>query len=277
MNIGVCPLLQFLWEKNVNQRQWKIFTDFKTEYKAKIKEWGQKVPDLMTFQMSAAKKAKTPDYSFENPVVYNTDLDKITVQDDIKLIVIGDNPGKDEQLTKNQRYLCGQAGKIAEGYFKKNPELGVDFRKNVIILNKTPVHSAKTNQLKTMMKEGGKSVENLILETQMWMAQKTAKLHCDLCAAAGVEDFKPELWLVGYSELKGKGFFIPYRDELKKIYETDGNLWWNNVYVFQHFSMNRFTIDLSEYCKSEHYEKRALMENIHDLGQLHKQEIFYEI
>ena len=119
--------------------------------------------------------------------------------------------------------------------------------------------------------------ENLILETQIWMAQKTAKLHCDLCAAAGVEDFKPELWLVGYSELKGKGFFIPYRDELKKIYETDGNLWWNNVYVFQHFSMNRFTIDLSEYCKSEHYENRALMENIHDLGQLHKQEIFYEI
>ena len=60
-------------------------------------------------------------------------MDRLTPDDEIKLIVIGDNPGKDEQLTKNQRYLVGQAGKIADGFFKRNPELGIDFRKNVVI------------------------------------------------------------------------------------------------------------------------------------------------
>ena len=46
----------------------------------------------------------------QTPIVYNTALDEITKNDDIKLIVIGDNPGKDEQLLQNQKYLVGQAG-----------------------------------------------------------------------------------------------------------------------------------------------------------------------
>ena len=105
---------------------------------------------------------QTPAYPFETTVVYNRSLDDVTKDDDIKLIVIGDNPGKDEQLAKNNRYLVGQAGKIAEGYFRRNPELGIDFRRNVIILNKTPVHSAKTAQLKTIAKQGGKKIADLI-------------------------------------------------------------------------------------------------------------------
>ena len=247
--------------------QWKCFCDFKDDFKQKVAEWKAAAPELTQLQRESALLAKTPEYPFETSVVYNHSLDEVTPQDDIKLIVIGDNPGKDEQLAKNNRYLVGQAGKIAEGYFKRNPELGVDFRRNVIILNKTPVHSAKTAQLKTIAKQGGESVSKLIKESQCWMAERTAALH----AALGTE-----LWLVGYSELKDKGMFSLYRDTLKEACKAESAEVWNRVYVFQHFSMNRFTIDLSDFITANKKENAPLESNIHELGVLHRNEIFGE-
>lgn len=274
--------------------QWKAFCDFKKIFIEKIDEWNKRCPQLQVLQEAAAKAANTPSYSFETPIVYNRDLDRFTRDDDIKLIVIGDNPGKDEQLLKNNKYLVGQAGKIADGFFKRNPELGVDFRKNVIILNKTPVHSAKTNQLKHIIKNGGVQVAALIQESQLWMAEQTAKLHSALCSGASGGGVAPELWLVGYAELKGKGIFIPYRDKLKESYGvctagtdlagangtagTDllvsGAYAWSKVYVFQHFSMNRFTIDLGKLTEEHSWDSLSLIDRIHKAGDLHKSEIF---
>lgn len=249
----------------MTEQQWKYFCDFKDDLRNKIEEWKASAPELTKLQKDAAILAKTPEYPFETTVVYNRSLDEVTKDDDIKLIVIGDNPGKDEQLAKNNRYLVGQAGKIAEGYFRRNPELGIDFRRNVIILNKTPVHSAKTAQLKTIAKQGGAKIASLIEESQIWMAERTAELH----AALGTE-----LWLVGYSELKEKGIFASYRDTLKTACTPQA---WQKVFVFQHFSMNRFTIDLGDYInnKSKEAQKNATLEsNIHELGVLHRNEIF---
>lgn len=278
----------------MNEQQWNYFCNFREDFKNKISEWGLRIPELKELQKAAAISAKTPPYEFQTPVVYNRDLDKISRNDQIKLIVIGDNPGKDEQLAVNNRYLVGQAGKIAEGYFKRNPELQIDFRKNVIILNKTPVHSAKTAQLKIMAKSGGKKMVDLLLETQLWMAEQTANLQKNLQNFSDMENPGPELWLVGYSELKNKGIFIPYRNELKKNFEkaergqtsnemntTGGqtSLYlpsWNSVYIFQHFSMNRFSIDLQEYINNEKLGDRPLIENLHALGTLHKNQIFDE-
>ena len=248
----------------MTKEQWNCFCDFKNDFKKQVEEWKKAAPELTQLQKEAARLANTPEYPFETTVVYNRALDDLTPDDEIKLIVIGDNPGKDEQLAKNNRYLVGQAGKIAEGYFRKNPELGVDFRRNVIILNKTPVHSAKTNQLKNIIKQGGPAIAKLIEESQIWMAEKTAALH----AALGTE-----LWLVGYSELKDKGIFALYRDSLKAALAGNPKAW-NRVYVFQHFSMNRFSIDLSDYVKAEKKEKAPLESNIHELGLLHRNEIF---
>ena len=247
-------------------QQWKYFCDFKDEFKNKVAEWKKTAPELTELQRQAAILAKTPEYPFETSVVYNRALDEVTPDDEIKLIVIGDNPGKDEQLAKNNRYLVGQAGKIAEGYFRKNPELGIDFRKNVIILNKTPIHSAKTLQLNTIAKQGGEIIASLIKESQLWMAEKTAALH----SALGTE-----LWLVGYSELKPKKIFCPYRDQLQAACSSSPEIW-ARVYVFQHFSMNRFSIDLADYVKAggKAKKKNSLEENIHELGILHRKEIF---
>ena len=146
----------------MTREQYIAFDAFRNEFKAKITEWNSLAPELLKLQKEAAKDAKTPSYSFETPIVYNRALDEITENDEIKIIVIGDNPGKDEQLLKNNKYLVGQAGKLGEGFFKKNPELGIDFRKNAIILNKTPVHTAKTNQIKYLLKNGSQEIKNLL-------------------------------------------------------------------------------------------------------------------
>ncbi len=135
----------------------------------------------------------------------------------------------------------------------------------MIILNKTPVHSAKTVQLNTIAKRGGPEVAKLIYDSQIWMAKKTAALH----VALGTE-----LWLVGYSELKDKKLFCPYRDALKAACEASSSAAWEKVYVFQHFSMNRFTIDLGDFIKAEKKEKAPLEANLHELGFLHRKEIF---
>ncbi len=247
----------------MTDEQYSALENFRTEFKEKIAEWNKKIPNLMDLQKIAAKEAKTPEYSFETPIVYNRALDEISQNDEIKIFVIGDNPGKDEQLLKNNKYLVGQAGKLGEGFFKKNPELKIDFRKNVIILNKTPIHSAKTVQLKSIVKNGGKVVLDLIEETECWMAKKT----CELASALGAK-----IWLVGYSELKPKGIFVKYRDELKKCAENLSE--WENIYVFQHFSMNRFSIDLKNFLALPENQNISLSEALEKLGKLHREEIF---
>ena len=259
----------------MTDNQWNFFCDFKNDFKKMVAKWQKQYPNLVDLQKQAAKIARTPDYPFETPIVYNLALEEISKNDEIKLIVIGDNPGKDEQLAKNNKYLVGQAGKIAEGFFKRHENFEIDFRKNVIILNKTPIHSAKTSQLKTIAKSGGEKISELIKESQIWMAKRTAQLHIELNSQISSGN-QTELWLVGYSELKNKGLFLHYRDELKKYYFTDekSKSNWQNVFVFQHFSMNRFTIDLNNYiegkCKNRKIDRNILRE----LGKIHRNEIF---
>ena len=259
----------------MTDNQWKIFCDFKNDLKKMVTKWQEQFPNLKDLQKQAAIIAKTPDYPFETPIVYNLALEEISKNDEIKLIVIGDNPGKDEQLAKNNKYLVGQAGKIAEGFFNRNENLGIDFRKNVIILNKTPIHSAKTSQLKTIARLGGEKISEFIKESQIWMAKRTAQLHIEMNNQI-LQENQTELWLVGYSELKEKGLFLNYRDELKKYYSADDKSKsnWQKVFVFQHFSMNRFTIDLKNYIEKKIDNCKIDREILHELGQIHRTEIF---
>lgn len=253
--------------------QWECFNKFRNTFKDMVTQWNNQAKSLIIVQEKAMEFFKNVDYELQTPIVYNTALDEITQNDEIKLIVIGDNPGKDEQLIKNQKYLVGQAGKLGNSFFKNHDELGIDFRKNVIILNKTPIHSAKTNQLKKIATFGGKEIENLIKETQIWMAQETAKLHQNLLKGSKNKDY-PQLWLVGYSELKEKGIFTEYKNELKKQYQTseEAKNAWDNVFVYQHFSMNRFSIDLKEF--STENKNLDLKTQLKTLGKKHKDEIF---
>lgn len=279
----------------MNESQSKAIENFRKEYKAKCDEWSALCGELIPLQKSAAQK-DTPPYPVQTPVVYNRALNEITQDGEIRLIVIGDNPGKDEQLEKNNRYLVGQSGKIAEGFFRKNPALGIQFRENAIILNKTPIHTAKTSHLKFLAKNSERAAQ-LILQSQIWLAQKTAQLHKALVAAAQQDDKSHknadkknlcELWMVGYAELKPKGIFVPYRDALLEEYRAEKKCRaenaeacaaWERVFVYQHFSMNRFLIDLKEFSGAKDcaaFEETSLKKNLEALGTKHRREIFGE-
>lgn len=103
----------------MTHEQYEAVKEFRNSFKAKIEEWNKAAPSLKELQQAAAKDSKTPGYSFETPIVYNRALDEISENDEIRLFVIGDNPGKDEQLLKNNRYLVGQAGKLGEGFLER--------------------------------------------------------------------------------------------------------------------------------------------------------------
>lgn len=265
-------------------KQFQAFSDFRDDFRKKIKEWSVFNEELSVLQKQAAKEGGIPEYPVQNPVCYNTALDEITEKDNIHLILIGDNPGKNEQLDENKRYLVGLAGKLGTKFFAENPELGTDFRKNVIILNKTPVHSARTENLRWIIKNGRPEIGNLILESQKWMAKSTAELHMRLSegtdptvlGTGGAVPSVPQLWLVGYAELKGKGLFLPYRDTLLTSYQTSGEvtLFTQRVFTFQHFSMNRFSIDLNNFKEKEGSVPSETKQTLARLGSLHRKEIF---
>ena len=258
--------------------QWEAFCTFKNEYLALCTKWASFSPVLSPLQIEAAAK-DTPPYPLENSVVFNHSYNDITKDTDLRLLVVADNPGKEEQLECNKRYLVGQSGRIAEGFFKRNSELNIDFRRNAIILNKTPIHTAKTTHLKKLMNSNVQGVKELIQESQMQCARLTAALHCALCKYAEDKDCMPELWLVGYAELKDKGIFSLYRDTVLKTYiEQGGNLAtnyaWNNVYVYQHFSMNRFIIDLKDFRSKGENATLSLSSALKEVGTLHRKDIF---
>ena len=255
----------------MNSSQFKIFAGFRDDFRAYCSELSSKFGAVLVPLQKSASQKDTPSYPLENPVVYNTALDEITEKSEIRLIVIGDNPGKDEQLSKNQKYLVGQSGKIAAGFFRNHPEFKIDFRQNAIILNKTPVHTAKTKHLKYLNENGGSEIRKLIEESQGYMAEKTAELHKNLCRAAENESEKPDIFLVGYGELKKNGIFALYNHELKKSYENAKEEW-SRVFVFQHFSMNRFSIDLKNYMEKN--PGLEISEAARRLGEMHKKEIF---
>lgn len=265
--------------KIMTAEEWDAFCQFKSEYKNECIRmlnylgFEYKNPKTETvssaststiknnfsqLQLAAAKNNGTPEYPVETPVVYNHAWDEVRESDKIKLILVGDNPGKNEQLHKNQKYLVGQAGKIANGFFKANKEFKIDFKKNVIILNKSPIHSAKTKELAFILKHSNdKRIKEFFEYSQIFTAKKTFVLQ---------QKLQCPIWLVGYGELREKGIFSVYANEIKRLYAPIQK---KELYVFQHFSMNRFIIDLKVNSKPE----LSLEENVKTLGLMHRKEI----
>jgi hypothetical protein len=193
--------------------------------------------------------------------VYNLALDEVGPQDNIRLILVADNPGRRDQVTG--RYLVGPSGKIAEGFFRNNPDLGLDLRSNVLILNKTPVHTPRTAELGELCRLGGPKFAEKLAATQRFMAALLLEFHAALSGGGSTGSSthrKPvPVWITGYSEMKKGGIFQVYTDALQEIYaQAAGGLRGqgsvrhrpataklrDTVLLFRHFSMNQFTIDL---------------------------------
>jgi hypothetical protein len=217
------------------------------------------VPDLQELQQTLIASREGPHYQVDTPIVYNTALDEVTEDSDIRLIFVADNPGRREQSAENRRYLVGPSGKIAENFFKNEPRLGIDFRKNVIILNKTPVHTPRTICLKDLCALGGKRLKTAIDESEA----KMAALLADFFTALRVP-----VWISGYSEMRKNGVFERYTSSLRDLFRH-GALDKNKVFLYRHFSMNQFTIDLRQ--KIQPGESAA--DALHRIGADHRDRV----
>jgi hypothetical protein len=147
------------------------------------------------------------------------------------LILVADNPGYREQMAINQQYLVGPSGKLAERFFRDS--LGIDFRANVVVLNKTPIHTARTAELRELARSGGPAISAAIAHSQRDMATLIASMSLALIEAP--------VWIIGYSEMKKGGIFEVFTETLRSVPGLS-----ERVLFFRHFSMNQFAIDLKQ-------------------------------
>lgn len=173
-------------------------------------------------------------YTVENAVVFNKNLRKLS-KSNPKYIVVADNPGVDEQKNKNSCYLIGKSGQMTRNFFLKN-NLVSDFDEEVAVLNKSCIHTKKTGDLKKL-----KQFKELLDETQLFMANLVA----DIQTLSGCS-----IWIIGCSELKEKGIFETYLNQLKKRCEKEKKLK-ENLFFYPHFSYGNFQKRLNS-VMSEH-------------------------
>jgi len=255
---------------NLDRESWNKFKRARDHFRKTAEELSDALPDLKSIQQKFADnraEGNSSSYKVETPVVYNSALDDITINDEIKLILVADNPGRREQAAENRRYLVGPSGKIAKKFFLDNPELKIDFTKNVIILNKTPIHSPRTLELKDICfsesekkpRDNRKSLSEALIESQKKMAVLLFEFHEALCCP---------VWITGYSQMHRRGIFDSYTEKLKELY-TDKPKMYKQIFLYRHFSMNQFTIDLKQQTLSGETSKEAL----NRIGAAYRQKI----
>lgn len=200
----------------------KLIDDFEKQ----VKVWEKSNPLLWK---AVENLAVNYNYKLENAIVFNKNLRKIC-ENGPKYILVADNPGMDEQKNENSCYLIGKAGQMTRNFFLNNG-LVRDFDSEVAVLNKTCIHTKSTIDLKKL-----KPFKHLVDETQGFMADLAVDIQ---------KTYGSKLWVIGCSELKEKGLFAPYLNQLKKRYSTDGFQLKENLFFYPHFSYGNFQKNLN--------------------------------
>lgn len=233
--------------------EFKRFSQLKDGFRKSCALWDAALPGL---PQAIERVQAEAGYRVENAIVYNTALDEIGPGSKIKWIVIADNPGRKEQESSNRKYLVGQAGKIARNFFAR--EMGADFAKDVIVLNKTPVHSPKTGQLKKLL-ASHPQLQPVLDESQVFMANLAYEFQ---------KLFNARVWVMGLSELKARSVFSPWAARIQEIcLEKPGFM--ENLYLFNHFSMGSFARAL----KKEQLPNEILMDAVYRIGRQNRKRI----
>jgi len=192
---------------------------------------------LLDIQRALYRERGYREEDLESPVVYNLALDDVNPGSDPRFIVVADNPGLQEQKLKNHRYLVGQSGKLAVSWFRNH--LDMDFRTATIIINKTPIHTPKTAELRILAKLAGERRDELaalLEESQRVMARFAIELaECMGCP----------LWVSGIGELRSRGIFQVWAEELRSLAARSKPGTRANILLFRHFSMNQFAIEFA--------------------------------
>jgi hypothetical protein len=229
-------------------RRYAGFVAARESFKADVELWTRENPGLRAALEALREELGYSDYSVETPIVYNSLIDSFRPESTVRCILVADNPGKNEQKASNRSYLVGQSGKLAAAFFRNG--LGIDFRTEVLVLNKTPVHTPKTAELKHLS-----GYSRLIEDSQRAMAALAFRFHALLGCP---------LWIVGYSELGG--LFAPFSKALRVAYSTASPRLKDSVLVFRHFSMNQFSYDL----KRSSLPDLGVEENLRRIGSAYR-------
>ncbi|MCL1992662.1 MAG: uracil-DNA glycosylase family protein [Spirochaetes bacterium] len=259
----------------MTQDAWDKFVKARARFKQSVEETSLSAPFLKNLQQELVDgrqsdgQSNAAGYTVDTPVVYNRSLDDVSPNDEIRLILVGDNPGRREQALENRRYLVGPSGKIAQKFFAGQPALGIDFYKNVIILNKTPIHTPRTVQLRDLCrtKTHGAELAKILEESQRAMAHLLLEFHNCFCDS---DDETIPVWIIGYSEMKKNGVFHSYTETLKELYTAAGRKKMHDrLFLFRHFSMNQFTIDLKQQALPSEPPSESLLR----IGAVYRQRI----
>jgi hypothetical protein len=250
----------------VTKKAWQGFASAREKYRLLVERLIRDLPDLGKTQQSLVDLRSGPSYRVETPVVYNKALDETGPEDRIKLILVADNPGRREQAAENRRYLVGPSGKIAEKFFRDHPSLGIDFRKDVLILNKTPIHTARTAELKELCRMGsdGGGITAAVKESQRAMAGLLLDFHRALAPVP--------VWIIGYSEMKRGGIFEVYTETIKTLYAAFLKRR-EELFFFRHFSMNQFTIDLNRQLNRQTFPGEPVDEALRRIGAAYRERV----
>jgi hypothetical protein len=219
--------------KTRNVNDYTAFVKARDHFRDYAASLAKNAPYLQELEQALVDTDYGGKYTVVRPVVYNESLDAVTEADTIKIILVGDNPGRREQETG--RYLSGPSGKLAENFFRARPALGIDFRKNVAILNKTPVHTPRTADLKKLSGSGGALNQDLATLIRQSQREMASILHRFYAALRPVK-----IWIIGYSEMRRGGLFAEYTNALFDMLPAA------DIFLYRHFSMNQFLIDYND-------------------------------
>ncbi len=214
----------------MTKKQFEQFNIIRVEFKKKVMEVNKKYPYVKDEVLKLSEKA----YNFPFAFVYNKKLDALSQSDNIKYIWVTDNPGLNEAM--EEKYAVGSSGKGAKN-FMVGSGLVEDYDKEVIVLNKTFLHTRVTRDLNKL-----KNFKDIIIENQNYMAKLTIKL---------VKVFNCPLWILGISNLDK--IFFSYASTLMRDLDLD------NTYLYYHFSQGQF--------------KKAYNKKIKELPNLNPKEI----
>ncbi|TXT45374.1 MAG: hypothetical protein FD137_1418 [Spirochaetes bacterium] len=227
----------------MTKAQYEEFDTLREDFRRKVKTWSRRATWLAPLQRELISRLGYGDYELETPIVYNKALDDVKAESAPIFLVVADNPGKNEQKASSQRYLVGQSGKLAQGWFSQ--VLGMDFRSAAVIVNKTPLHTPKTAELrllKAIAREKSptllEDLEDLLDESQRGMANLAYRLH------ACLDCF---VWVSGYGELRKGKLFWPWAQETAALYQAAPRRMREKIWVFKHFSMNQFSMEYNRF------------------------------
>ena len=197
----------------MTKEQFKKFCSFRDEFRKQTALWNEEYNKVLKEKIESLSGCE-----ITNSFIYNEKLDEINENDNIKYIWIQDNPGYNEML--QNRYAVGASGKAGQN-FMKNEGLAEDFDREVIVLNKSPIHTKVTAVLSKLK---NREIQD---ETQRYMAKAIFTVH---------NIFDCDLWILGISNLKG--IFGTFSKDMEKLYKNSALN--KKMFLYYHFSQGQF-------------------------------------